>query len=273
MLDSASLSWLRSELFIAIFAAIGGIIVLIGLWMEYVSTDEKRYESVGIDGFRSLKSKEKRGEKWVMWGILVEVAVAVVFACRDDAHIRQMKIAEERANPRNQPISEVTAFADLIVNGTNNVRTPEMAKWWDNGWVSILTLHKAGDSKYSGTTDFGELDADNFLVGVNGNFPNARVYFMQFHLDLFSIAGNIGYNRGTNGEIDDVKFVEIIATFLPPGSEILGGDVEVRAGSLIKLFKILPQKDPDPEDGNFPRPYWIFATNGLPANIIQPQKK
>jgi len=116
MPDSSTLSWLKSEVLVFIFAAIGGIVVIIGLWWEYKATDESRYENAGIDEFRSLKSLEKKGEKWVIFGIVIEVIVAVAFACRDDWHIRNI---EKNSDPLNLPISQVFAILKLEVKGTN----------------------------------------------------------------------------------------------------------------------------------------------------------
>ncbi len=120
MIDSPSLSWLKSEFWIAGIAAAGGIIVLIGLWKEYVSTDEKRYEKTDIKGFRLLKALEKRGEIWVMVGIVIEIAVAVGFAWRDDWHIRQMEIANKNADTRNLPIKSISGYARVVVRLSGN---------------------------------------------------------------------------------------------------------------------------------------------------------
>src|ERR1019366_3026578 len=73
-------SLLAKEVIFCFSAAFGGVIVLRGLWLEYISTDEKRYETADIIGFRSLKAKEKRGEVLVMAGILIEIVVGMLFA-------------------------------------------------------------------------------------------------------------------------------------------------------------------------------------------------
>jgi hypothetical protein len=267
---STSSPWLTRAVVFSLAASIGGMFVFWGLWKEKMA-DKKEY--IDVEDFRSSKLKAKRGWIILMIGISIEILTGAVLTGYSVWENVQTTSQMAKNDPRNQPISVLSAFANFVVKGTNENRTPEMVKW-QTGMVAILMLYESGDSKTSSSSPFDLLEADGFLLGNNGHFPDARMYFMKFQQNLFAASSNIGRGKMTAKKIDDVKFVGVGLNFLPPGAEILDGSVEIIVNSsLSKVFQILPQKDSDPEDGKFARPYWIFATNTLPANIIQKEGK
>src|ERR1700679_4237926 len=119
--SSDSLSWLASEFFISFVAMAGGALAFCGLWIEKKADDaeKKEHPDAFVDEVKSLKLKSKRGWKMLMWGIALETAIAGVFAARDGLEIRQIKINEAIANPRNQSIQSMTADVYLEVGTTN----------------------------------------------------------------------------------------------------------------------------------------------------------
>jgi hypothetical protein len=102
-----------AEAWVITLAAIGGVIVLIGLLLEKFS--EKKWHK-NINDFRRCESRRCWGEWFVMAGILVEIIVAA-FSANDAWQTRQMAIKND---PRNATISEISATAILVVNLSNS---------------------------------------------------------------------------------------------------------------------------------------------------------
>jgi hypothetical protein len=256
-LSVISTSLLTKEIGFSVVAALGGLIVLIGLWMEYVSTDEKRYESVDIKGFRKLKSKEKRGEKWVMAGIGIEIIVAVTFAALDVREKHDINGQAEANAPRNQPISEMSATAVLIVKGTDfNDLTN-----WDSRRVSRITLCK---DDIMHIPNFDPLDAESFSRNDHKNIFDSvnRQYGIRF--SSFPFMAGMGVEMPVKA-IDEVNLLRVEINFLPHGSEISDGGVILRVNNSTKMFKFLPQTDTNLPYGipsGMPGfPYVAIATN------------
>jgi hypothetical protein len=103
----ASLNWspAPSLVGVAFWACIGGILVLIGLWMEG-APDEKEFRD--IDAFWRHKSKAKWGWRILIVGILVEIGTAGTLTVREELEMRSTaKQAEElRKGNADRHISE-----------------------------------------------------------------------------------------------------------------------------------------------------------------------
>ncbi|HUA68052.1 MAG TPA: hypothetical protein VMA13_05845 [Candidatus Saccharimonadales bacterium] len=84
-----------------IFAGLGGVVVFIGLLMEKLA-EKKKYEN--ISHFRRSKLVREMGERMVIGGIVIEVAVAAFFAALDWGN-----------EPLNRPIETVSAYARILV--------------------------------------------------------------------------------------------------------------------------------------------------------------
>jgi hypothetical protein len=252
-LSSESSSLLTKEIVFGSLAAIGGACVLRGLWMEYVSTDEKRYESIDIKGFRELKIKEKRGEKWVMVGIVVEITVAVLFAALDVKEKHDINKQNEANDPRNASISYMYATALLQVKGT---QFNDLTNWNPNH-VALLRLC-LNDVRH--IPNFDWLDADTYKKGEYHNmFDSAnRSYAIRFQ--SWGFLPGMGIKSKVK-DLDAINLLQMEINFLPRGAEISGGGVELVANNLHKVFAILPQTDTNFPDGTLGSPYIVLATN------------
>src|ERR1022692_4525074 len=100
----------QQELIITLLAILGGIIVLLGLWMEHKSA--KGWYS-NLSDFRKQKKKGEYGYKLVMVGIFLETLIGGWFAYQDVAEMW-------RNDPNNQPITSVGAEVNLLTEGTNH---------------------------------------------------------------------------------------------------------------------------------------------------------
>jgi hypothetical protein len=262
MVDSSTLSWFRSEILIFGGAAIGGVLVLIGLWMEYVSTDEKRYENVDIDGFRALKSKEKRGEKLVMWGIILEIMVAVIFAGRDDWHVRQMDIANKNADPRNQPINAISGYAIVEVRAKGS-REINLAKnlhqiLEDRNGINfdLTTSQKLQQNPEIIELLFGKSPTEapleppgsvvivGWIDSVNTISDDSKPYVPNFGFVLHFSGGSL-WNRDAV-TFNELKFVQIEglgnAGEVQPPLEVIGGQITLKVNlDWPKTFRIPKQ--------------------------------
>jgi len=252
--SSSSLSWLVGEFFISLVAISGGVLVLRGLWIEKKADKE---EYLDVDDFRSSKLKSKRGWKMLMWGIFVETAVAGIFAAKDGWEIRQIEINAAKNDPRNQNISDMSATAILIVMGTDfNDLTN-----WDSSRVARMSLWK---NERMGTT-LNTLNADNFtrndfrVLFGNPNASNSREYGIRFH--SFNFMAFNGLETPVKA-IDDVNLVRMEINFLPHGSKIAAGGVDLVVNNIHKIFQIFPQIDTNsPVSGTPGSPYMVIATN------------
>ena len=251
MVDSASLSWLRSELWIAVVAALGGAIVFIGLLMEYISTDEKRYEKADINGFRQLKSLEKMGEKWVMFGIVVEIAVAIGFAWRDDWHIRQIEIAQQKADPHNLPIKSLTAYAmvevrplqalldvgNLAVNvGAKNVRLKNQT---EKKLTAYLEVGRSREMSSTNWDNWGKTEVFSENVSPSVEIDPAIGNEQLLRFDIYFDGNSDHFFNLDKLSANDV---DAIAIALPIHCEIVDGKIEMTINdSIEKKFQIPKQ--------------------------------
>jgi hypothetical protein len=110
------------------------------------------------------------------------------------------------------------------------------------------------------------LNADNFtrndfsvLIG-NPNAGNSREYGIRFH--SFNFAAFNGLEVPVKA-IDDVHLVQMEINFLPHGSEIAAGGVDLVVNNgPHKLFQIFPQIDTNsPASGTPGFPNLVTATN------------
>jgi hypothetical protein len=229
-----NLAWFKSELVIFCFAAFGGLIVIVGLWMEYTSEDEKRYKN--IDNFRSLKATGKRGEIIVMAGILVEIAVAIGFAARDDSHMRQIEINN---NPMNQPISSVFAQVTIVERGTNETVVDPLVFGAVNLTISSSELTNFWRT---GTPPNLVCTAFRTVIRLDPNGAD-KEWFLDFsQTDMFPTL---------NGAVRDVAKwdeIKLVAAFLQGNTEILGGSLKLTVNLTNVEFSIPPQKVKKPED-------------------------
>lgn len=96
-------------------ASIGGIILLVGLWLEYRA--DKIWHP-NLDDFRSQHSKKKFGEILVMLGVVVEIVIGFALAAKDERTERQTanQIAQMTTNdPLNLPVVSASLEVKLYI--------------------------------------------------------------------------------------------------------------------------------------------------------------
>lgn len=115
---------------LAIEAGIGGLIVFVGLLLEKISAR---------DWYRSQSSRKwwtrigTAGWCILMIGIALEIGAAVKFAVKDDISKKEIRKNAEKNDPLNQPITTLTAFANLELTDLRTIvpdpRSPTLSIW------------------------------------------------------------------------------------------------------------------------------------------------
>ena len=247
-LSAASMFWT------AFTACVGGVLVFCGLWIE------KRAEKEAFADIRDFWRQKRRANLgwWLlMLGIALEIVTACALAVKEEMQMKQIRIAEARNDPRNQPISDMSASAILIVMGTDfNDLTN-----WDSRRVARLSLWN--DERTAAPVD--ALTADNFtrndfsVLAGEPNAGNSREYGIRFR--SFNFRRFMGSEETPARAIDDIRFVRMELNFLPHGSKIGVGGVDLIVNNIHKLFQVLPQIDTNPPAGTPGVPYVVIATN------------
>jgi len=243
-----SSEWLWTLFWIAVIAAVGGGIIFVGLLFEKLA--DKKWFS-GNESRRRWDTIKFWAEIAVMIGVAVEVITAVGLAWRGEYENRKMSEAQ-----RNAPITEMSATVVLFVRGEG---FNDLANW--NG-LRVATLNLCGDDIMH-TPNFDRLSANNFGRNIHhqlfGEFSKGyREYEIEFHSENFMWVMGVEMQVKS---VDDVNLLRLDLNFLPRGSEIAGGGVELVVNNLHKNFKILPQADTNFPDGMPYFPYIMSATN------------
>src|SRR3989442_502968 len=217
--SSASMSWLFWESITLFFAVVGGVVVFCGLWIEKKHSKE-RYLSA--HDFRSSKLKAERGWKLLMIGIFIEIVVAGVFAAKDGWEIRQIKENESKNNPLNLPISDISAFVEIKVRGSNHVEVPHSG----SSRKATLMLSKSALEASLGGGIGGFLSSYELEQSVEIFRPSdARIYSMRFLLD--PVSGAFHKTLGTARDLLEINFLSRAIKPLPLDAEILGGKAKI----------------------------------------------
>jgi hypothetical protein len=233
-------------------AAIGGIIVSLGLLIEKVA--DWMDENFIPQSYKPHKRLENIGWTILMVGILVEVGVGFALARKDEQDINAAKNATLNAN-----ISDMSATVVFFVKETqyNELTNSDNAVSKHVG--TMYLFNKKGEMGYA----FDSLTADN-LVRKNGflfgepNMRDNRGYSLQFHSDNWNAF--MGVERQVK-EIHDLHWIRMDINFLPNGAKISDGAVELVVNNVHKFFHIFPQTDTNPAEGTPSIPYEMFATN------------
>ena len=111
-----------------VIAAIGGVIVVVGLLMEHFGEKDWYKDS---NHFDKCKSIYKKGEWFVIAGVGIEVVVAILTAI-GEWNLRQLA---QKNDPLKQPVAQVSAVVNILVNATNVVlRQPNYGVF---DWISV----------------------------------------------------------------------------------------------------------------------------------------
>ena len=95
-----------------VIAAIGGVIVVLGLLGELIG-EKDWYKNTSH--FKKIKQIKKGGEWAVILGVSIEVLVAG-YTAFNEQKLRQIAIKND---PLKQPVSQISAVLSLVVNATN----------------------------------------------------------------------------------------------------------------------------------------------------------
>ena len=248
-------------------ASIGGLAVLVGLWMEY-SAEKKWYAN--LDDFRSQKSKEKWGEKLVMLGIVLEVIIGFTVAAKDE--IVEIKTTEQMAqtstnlakiDPLKQPIVSATAQAFIFFRG--NVQDRNVPKIQDilpavQNMTNVSATEIAEYLKIAHMLFLLETNLNNPDISLVGDEPirtsgnNSSDFNMVFHESvLFPISASIPYTPLTVGSLGKMNVLIIFDMYIPDKTEVTKGDVLVTVNSSYSRRYTIP-----PQTVSFP-PGRIYA--------------
>ena len=219
-------------------AMFGGLIVLIGLWMEYKS--EKNGQTADelfkdVNDFRLQKSLAKCGERIVMVGILWEIITAGIFAWRGDWEIRQAKINEAKIlnkTPGKMPVFTATAFVTFEVE-PNGITSNK----WSSGNSALLIFFKANENERiamvstSNPRWWGPPAAPPKEISMEFSPERGDGFIYIFTHD-----------ESADDVLDDLTNFSFQPAFLHDNTKILGGSLTlVLNGSVAKKFAIPPQ--------------------------------
>ena len=230
MNDLSSLK-LGSDSWAIIWAIIGGLIVAAGLVIEEIA-DLLNERFLG--GYKPHSSLRLFGWWMLMFGILIEVADAGW-----TAHEISLTTANfNRIDPANLPVLNMNAFVKLRVKGN---LFPDLTKW-DSIPISTNWGSKSATATLSG--NIPSMISDDFGIGTG--FPDSREYFLNFHMESVSAAMALPMQPALKS-FSAANSISIDVRFLPPQSDIIDGYAFVVVNnSLWKLFRIYPQKSPQP---------------------------
>lgn len=234
--------WTKEVAFCGL-AAIGGLVVLCGLWLEYISTDEDRYEKATIEDFRSLKSKEKLGEKLVMVGIWIEIGIAVLFAGLDVWDKHEINIATAKNNPLLQPATQISATLLLTIATPNFTQQSEQ-----NVRYSFLNFNTKSITNFSNQQIFSVAASSgryflhqnvptNGIIVIGGPTPKVTGYTVGLRFEqegLLLPSGQPLSIENTNSwddfpeisitnALSEIRFAEAYINFLPTNTVIIRG--------------------------------------------------
>jgi hypothetical protein len=249
-----------AEMWVVIIAAVGGVIVFVGLLIEKLSEKlDDRF--LGKDHeIKAPRGLEFFGWCILMFGILVEIGVAI-WSANDDWQTRQIAI---RNDPWNGRILLIEARAYVRFKDDSIADLPP----WGSSRVAGLMLCKNKSDSWA-APNFSPLSADKFArmgaVLFGGNTVREREYTLNFQSDGYEAMGvNSGTGEPVKG-IFEIKALRIFLKFIPKNSEVLGGQADVIVnGRIHSVFQIPPQIDTNAINGMIP--YTVIATNITPAS-------
>lgn len=258
-------------------AAIGGVIVLLGLMIEYEAEEEDKKEHLSnlTEDAARPKHKGKVGYKILMIGIVVEILVAGYEAVHSEIEMRKIRAQAVKNDPLNQPITDV--FVRLIIDVEGNRDTvPQDKDAWES---SAELLEKDINSR---TLDLGKFAVMSgggirmfrYLGRLPSNLPMEphHGFTMDFHVNPmlpFDAKGShiqVATPITPRDLIERIEAVRFTLPFIPKDAEIIEGRVELvmnGGGTSGKLFKVFRQKTDKDMASYYPdyAGFFLVATN------------
>jgi hypothetical protein len=227
-----------------IFAAAGGVVVILGLCMEHFGTP--------VEERRKLGGPVRWGWRILIVGLGIEVITAFALTVHAEH--------ENQANdPMKQNISDIVGFVYFEVKGTNvDVPVDRMNSFSRGcGEAYLATTNIIG-----GMLPF--LTADTFMRGRSQNADDGRSYYLRLQATAMSAMWMGSPNNAMKvEEVNRHKFLYMTFPFLTNNAEILNGGAEIIVNGNVRYsFKIpaqsLARQFADSPDSS---PRWVLATN------------
>ncbi len=199
-----------------------------GLVLEKAA--EKDWFSDAED-MKACKAKNERGRKYVLLGVKVEVATAILLAVIsvvDEIHTNSQM---SKIDPLNQPIASATATVTLLISGTNLIDA-KTVNGIGNGAILLVgtSEHPVGGSKSWPILLFGS-------ERTEASFDGKTELFLRFDQRGFAPLSDAPVRT-----VDKWDFLELEVAFIPHGTEIISGSVEITVNSTTRKFPIPAQK-------------------------------
>jgi len=231
------------------FAAVGGAVVLVGLWMEWKSHKDgldKTDWFADTKAFR--KSKRRTGEILVMVGVGLEIVMATLFATLDVCDKYKINKQAAASDPRNLPVNAVSGYAIIEVRAKGereinlaknlhqilenregiNFDLTTSTKLEQNPESVLLFFGKSPLESLPQST--GAIEIVGWIDSVNTIASDSKPYAPNLAFVLhFSQSDLFNKNSLTFNEL---KFVQIEglgnAGEVQPPLEVIGGQIDLR---------------------------------------------
>jgi hypothetical protein len=239
---------------ILLAASIGGLIVLLGLWVEKEADEQDKREHLSnfTHEKRRIKLKAEIGWWILIGGIVAEVVISTVLAGIDVIeHIHTATLIAAN-DPRKQQLNSVNAVATIffapnvmVSNKLADSIIPEsrieyllhLNLFAKNGYSLNLYSDEIPPPPEVFPGKDGEPVSNSVSIHLSGDVALRQPFTMQWN-------SVVGATNLTAGQIADSDFnVSLMPTFLRTGTLVLGGNVQVffNAPSVERDFLILPQ--------------------------------
>lgn len=217
-------------------ASIGGVIVLVGLWME--KGVEKDSKNIGV--FKRRKWMAKWGWRVLMFGIAAEVVLGFALACKDE-------IEEVKNDPLKRPITSISAIATFRIKGDFSPPPLPYKDLGEMSGASIIFIQGTNASDKIPSIGLGADAANISILNLipNNVHPDTHDVVISFH-----DSGDVMYGHFFNkwmwqnqvGFFDHVKGLMIEMRQIGSNVNVLSGNVVVIANDLKWEFPIPAQK-------------------------------
>ena len=228
-------------------ASCGAVVVVMGLLMEYISTDKKRCEEAGIKDFGSRKALAKKGEVWVIAGICLEIAIGITINAKD-----RIKIGQANANaPAKMRVGSISAMADFSVE--TNFDDPGTSFRPMYGYPALLILSSDPLTNAPGSTpppnhlgiglicdDFHlNLTESNDRTKENRALVNLKFDSLPYEFDL----SQTNFNGAAGEMLQKLKYFSIRPDFLNGNTVgVWNGRLTLLVNGISRELKIPDQK-------------------------------
>jgi hypothetical protein len=243
-MNAESSSWFWWSSLFALTAASGGIVLLVGLFWEKRGEPKKETFS-SLTEYLSAKKIKKRGEIWVIWGVVIEIATGFGFSIKEavKAHKIDVIMAQTETNltkiesetPGEMPVRSATASAEIQFSSFFNGPPKQLND--QNLSLCLMGSNPSQNINLQGVSHvlFGGLRT-----------PTGGVVPLNFALKLGEMGSSLPeQNKSADEVIKNLKYFVInnSSVFGEGTNEISGGSVTlVLNGSVSKTFLIPPQK-------------------------------